>query len=163
MALRRRRGSTRSPEPDWIGFSAFRKSFELGLVAMPATALFLPRATVGNKGRTGPVSQRERLLWVELRGWIAAARQRRVSAPLVRSDVFRRRPSFSSHSSRSASSAGTGLHAPLRTASVFNRRERTPLTSNPVSTRAWTHKRVANRPRFGSLNHAYLGVGNAEL
>src|SRR5215471_15884853 len=29
-----------------------------------------------------------------------------------------------------------GEDAPLRTASVFNRRERTPLTSNPVSTRA---------------------------
>ena len=36
-------------------------------------------------------------------------------ARLARSDVFRRRSSFSSHSSRSASTAGTGLHAPKAT------------------------------------------------
>ena len=36
----------------------------------------------------------------------------RKSARRARSNVFRRRRSFSSHSSRSASTAGTGLHAP---------------------------------------------------
>jgi len=49
-ALRRRRGLTRAPEPDWIGFSAFRESFGLGLAAIPTPASFLDRATVGTKG-----------------------------------------------------------------------------------------------------------------
>src|SRR6516162_5027404 len=53
-ALRRRRGSTRAPEPDWIGFSAFRESFGLRLAAIPTPALFLHRATVGTKGEDRP-------------------------------------------------------------------------------------------------------------
>src|SRR5215472_173109 len=60
------------------------------------------------------LSLRHRSATVQVQPFQLSAGEWPETARLARSDLFRRRSSFSSHSSRSASTAGTGLHAPVQ-------------------------------------------------